>query len=47
MQDIDSYERMQETVALPKMLALGDRQVEAAGAARLRRRRTALRERTR
>ena len=29
MQDIDSYERMQETVALLKMLALGDRQVEA------------------
>ena len=29
MQDIDSYERMQETVALLKMLALGDRQFEA------------------
>ncbi len=29
MQDIASYERMQETVALLKMLALGDRQVEA------------------
>ena len=29
MQDIDGYERMQETVALLKMLALGDRQVEA------------------
>jgi prevent-host-death family protein len=43
MQDIDSYERMQETVALLKMLALGDRQVEAgrvqpAAAARLRER---------
>lgn len=29
MQDIDSYERMQETLALLKILALGDRQVEA------------------
>ena len=29
IQDIDSYEQMQETVALLKMLALGDRQVEA------------------
>ena len=29
MQDIDSYERMEETLALLKMLALGDRQVEA------------------
>ena len=29
MQDIDSYEQMQETVALLKMLALGDRQIEA------------------
>ena len=29
MQDIDGYERMQETVALLKMLALGDRQFEA------------------
>ena len=29
MQDIDSYERTQETVALLKILALGDRQVEA------------------
>ena len=44
MQDIDSYERMQETVALLKMLALGDRQVEAgrvqpvAAVARLRER---------
>ena len=43
MQDIDGYERMQETVALLKMLALGDRQVEAgrvqpAAAARLRER---------
>ena len=29
MQDIASYERMQESVALLKMLALGDRQIEA------------------
>ena len=29
MQDIDSYEQMQETVALLKILALGSRQVEA------------------
>ena len=29
MQDIDSYEQMQETVALLKILALGNRQVEA------------------
>ena len=29
MQDIASYEQMQETVALMKMLSLGDRQVEA------------------
>ena len=29
VQDIDSYERMQETLALLKMLALGDRQIEA------------------
>ena len=29
MQDIDSYERMQESVALLKMLALGNRQIEA------------------
>ena len=29
MQDITSYEQMQETVALLKMLSLGDRQVEA------------------
>ena len=28
MQDIDSYERMQETVALLKILALGNHQVE-------------------
>ena len=29
VQDIDSYERMQESVALLKMLAMGDRQIEA------------------
>ncbi len=29
VQDIDSYERMQETVALLKILALGSRQIEA------------------
>ena len=29
VQDIDSYERMQETLALLKMLALGNRQIEA------------------
>ncbi len=29
VQDIASYERMQESVALLKMLALGDRQIEA------------------
>ena len=29
MQDIDSYEQTQETVALLKVLALGIRQVEA------------------
>ncbi len=29
MQDIDSYERMQETVALLKILALGNHQIEA------------------
>ena len=29
MQDTDSYERMQGTVALLKILALGDRQVKA------------------
>ena len=29
MQDIDSYERTQETVALLKILALGNRQIEA------------------
>ena len=30
MQDIDSYEQMQETVALLKILALGSRQIEAS-----------------
>ena len=29
MQDIDSYEQMQETVALLKILTLGSRQIEA------------------
>ena len=29
IQDIDSYERTQETVALLKVLALGERQIEA------------------
>ena len=29
IQDIDSYENMQETVVLLKILALGNRQVEA------------------
>ena len=29
IQDIDSYERTQETVALLKILALGERQIEA------------------
>ena len=29
VQDIDSYERMQESVALLKMLALGNGQIEA------------------
>ncbi len=29
IQDIDSYEQMQETIALLKVLALGDRQIEA------------------
>ncbi len=29
IQDIDSYEQMQETVALLKILALGNRQIEA------------------
>lgn len=29
IQDIDSYEQMQEIIALLKMLALGDRQIEA------------------
>ena len=48
MQDIASYERMQESVALLKMLALGDRQIEAGQVqpaaeviARLRQRRRA------
>ena len=29
IQDIDSYEQMQETIALLKTLALGNRQIEA------------------
>ena len=29
MQDIDSYEKMQETLALLKILALGNRQIES------------------
>ena len=29
VQDIDSYERMQETVSLLKILSLGNRQIEA------------------
>ena len=29
VQDIDSYEQMQETVSLLKILALGNRQIEA------------------
>ena len=29
VQDIDAYERMQETMALLKILALGSRQIEA------------------
>ena len=29
IQDIDSYEQMQETISLLKMLALGNRQIEA------------------
>ena len=29
MQDIDSYEKMQETVSLLKILALGSRRIEA------------------
>lgn len=48
LQDIDSYERTQETVALLKILALGSRQVEegrvqpaAEVVARLRERRPA------
>ena len=47
VQDIDSYEQMQETVALLKILALGNRQVESGQVrpaadvvARLRRRQT-------
>ena len=31
MQDVQSYERTQETLALLKILALGTRQIEAAG----------------
>ena len=30
VQDIDSYEQMQETVSLLKILALGSRQIEAS-----------------
>ena len=48
VQDIDSYERMQETVSLLKVLALGNRQIEAGQVkpaaeviARLRKRRQA------
>ena len=48
MQDIDSYEQTQETVALLKILALGSRQIEAgqvqpaaAVIARIRKRRQA------
>ncbi len=48
MQDINSYEQMQETVALLKILALGNRQIEAGQVqpavdviARLRKRRQA------
>ena len=48
MQDIDSFEQMQETVALLKILALGNRQIEAGQVqpaadviARLRKRRQA------
>ena len=48
IQDIDSYEQMQETVALLKILALGNRQIEAGQVqpaadviARLRKRRQA------
>ena len=32
VQDIDSYEQMQETVSLLKILALGSRQIEAGQA---------------
>ena len=49
MQDIDSYEQLQETVSLLKILALGNRQIEAGQVqpaaevlARLRARRRAL-----
>ena len=48
IQDIDSFEQMQETVALLKILALGNRQIEAGQVqlavdviARLRKRRQA------
>ena len=48
VQNIDSYERMQETVSLLKILALGNRQIEAGQVepaaeviARLRKRRQA------
>ena len=48
VQDIDSYERMQETISLLKILALGNRQIEAGQVepaaeviARLRKRRQA------
>ena len=48
LQDIDSYEQTQETVALLKILALGSRQIEAGQVqpagdviARLRKRRAA------
>ena len=48
VQDIDSYDRMQETLSLLKILALGNRQIEAGQVepaaevvARLRRRRKA------
>ena len=37
MQDIDSYENMQETVALLKVLALGNRQIEGRRGSRRRR----------
>ena len=48
VQDIDSYDRMQETLSLLKILALGNRQIEAGQVepaaeviARLRKRRKA------